>query len=516
MILLGLNLLAGVVEGASCPLPDGILNELKRIDFLFSPTEEVLSRTRALESVLLSACPASATLATLAHLNAQLHGRSYNEIPDIEELGKVYFPSVESFYSSNTLIEIMKSPISHQLLSASRKLATTLRAVIAMRPDVVYNCALAHRHVAATRVLVEKFPGELEMSDRLIPFGERLRDLGISRKLCGVETAATIAALTRSFVQIAAGHLNCDQSRVDVEHFRALLDVIDSYKVGENSLRLHAMISPLFDVLQSLSGVLTRSKWESAPRSIIKPKELILQGHIPGFACEQRPEVSESCEEEDDDRGPVDRCEIAEVVTAFEGLTDVKKVDNLRRPWLFLQSINANWHDKLRESGWGFKVSHALENLSKKAREADMKPRRNPKHCRDKETSEFLDWVDNVYLKKTDLETAEASEAFARALRGVANVNPDCSVALSVAYMTAMDVISSVMSKPVCYPEIGQISLFSQATRDDLATVTEIVWQTIAGEKLSDLLAHRGGLFQLMRRYWAILVSICFVMNSCN
>ena len=505
---------------------------LMQRDYFFVPIQSsYLSLKNAIESIETDQCSEVKALVDLISMSAELSGRSYNEIPSIKDLSLKYANFV-SYHQNTDIMQIFESGWGLALTSAMRKAAGILRPVLGRREDVSFGCAVVHRHMSSTRATIEEFPGELSRLNVLLPVGEKLRDLAISGKRCGVESAVSLLGLARGVMQVLKGidERFTNDSEMKRKVLGPILGLVKDLIGGINPIRLVAMSSPLMDILYSFVEI-TESRNFSSPSVILSPRDGTSKALIFGFDC--GPEdlkflksvisiTRRKDEKECKVLSPTDydtkfgdslselkafklskKCEAATVIESLIHLIDTDEWPDLSRKysneWLYLQSINSNWHEHLVK-GWGEATAAVLSILEEKAKKSNLKPKRNPAHCNTQETLDFTNWVSSTYLKNENVKLIEAAEFLTKAVSFLISVNPDCSVELAIAYAVSIEIFADLLSR-----ETVNESFKHKVAAQDLSSVIETIWQTIAGEKLYDVISNKLPLFRVMQRYWARL-----------
>jgi hypothetical protein len=156
-------------------------------------------------------------------------------------------------------------------------------------------------------------------------------------------------------------------------------------------------------------------------------------------------------------RSPLDIFnEIEHVILRFKNSTGDYK--NLKNEHLFLQSINANWLPYLANNTHGYRLCDALVQMSS-----------HPSYVNPPSMASSL----------SGLLTASNEIDISTLLAGF-----NYRLVESVAHLSAIrkDVVT-----------------------EDVSIIMEMEWQTIAGEKLLDLISTSHTLFQYMKAYWKIL-----------
>ena len=441
-----------------------------------------------------------------------------NNIPSIKELSR------SILVKTSTPSTLVSYPDHLALLGALRKLANVLRPAIGRREDVAFKCAAIHRHIASTRALVQDFPGELERRHVLLPIGERLRDLAISGVRCGVESAVTVAAISRSWLQVAELNRNQTRDLFPASHdpssnprlrsVSPLFSLIDRYVEGIDTLRLTAMASPLFDMLHNLARFLHVRDSSLIPTVLLAPREAPGQSAIFGFDCGEAGEKfrvlfmdwqNGSVLTDTLLKFPLPKtCEAGQAVQAFLRLSTQPAAEwpelnrKLSGPWILLQSVNANWHYDLVD--WGEAISVSLRESHTAAISAGLQPNRWPLYCKTSEVKQYREWLSDEYLVRTSSSAVNDDEWEARAVANsiefLASIHPDCSVELATAYAAVSDSFIRMLYKDK--------ALLRDVLQRDLSSIVETIWQTIAGEKLLDVIANPMPLFELMARYWRV------------
>ena len=175
-------------------------------------------------------------------------------------------------------------------------------------------------------------------------------------------------------------------------------------------------------------------------------------------------------------------CEILRIIERLDNFTEFDQIDKkLKKEFLFIQSINSNWVPTLAR-GHGIRLIQALSQLGKRFRQG-----RVLRTCHHGDNLEFIDYLNNFQKLK---ENRNIDEILYFAISNLISISSKCPIYTAAAY-----------------------SLFIYSTRvadrTGLVSVNELIefeFQTIAGEKLSALLAYDVDIFGLMEIHWSLLV----------
>ncbi|KAF4716968.1 hypothetical protein FOZ63_020945, partial [Perkinsus olseni] len=99
------------------------------------------------------------------------------------------------------------------------------------------------------------------------------------------------------------------------------------------------------------------------------------------------------------------------------------------------------------------------------------------------------------------------SSSLPEAMSLVGSVSPDCGVAVATALQLALNHYVAILVRlghPLKAPNATH-PLATQALNEDVSGLVEVIWQTVAGEKLAEVLSNELPLFELMRLQWRML-----------
>ncbi|KAF4684372.1 hypothetical protein FOZ60_007923 [Perkinsus olseni] len=509
---------------ALCNSSDPALLPLQELEVFTTPMAELWHSVKPLSVDLApyEACPVLPFIVEMIALLAQFYNKG-DQIPPIRQLSTAY-PRSTSFmvnYPPSVIwTDTAWRRVVFELLAA---VSARLRPHLGSRQDVIFECAVVHRHRAVATVAAEVHVGELRFSvpsyvgSSLLPLGATLRDLTISSRHCPPETATAIVSTARGWLQLGGSE----------EGVLGFLEVAEGWVARENPFRLLAMSSPYFEYVHAVLVALHQQALLPArllpPRPGAAKRGPSTVDRSMGFDCggvvEARRIQNEFLEamvgnstpswpQSPGGRG----CEIASVIALLAHLPadGVASVDRTHlASWHYLQSVNSQWWRPLK-SGWGLLLANALADLHARALQAGLEPRRLPKHCKSSPAVARLRDLSAAYLSTEPPAGDEGiSSSLPEAMSLVGSVSPDCSVAVATALQLALNHYVAILVRlghPLKAPNATH-PLATQALNEDVSGLVEVIWQTVAGEKLAEVLSNELPLFELMRLQWRMLFS---------
>ncbi|KAF4677082.1 hypothetical protein FOL47_003533 [Perkinsus chesapeaki] len=503
-------------EHTLCNSSDPAILALQNLEVLVSPMADLWHSVKPF-SVDLAAyhdCPVAPFIIEMIALLAQLYNKG-DHIPAIRQLAVAYPRSVAFMVAYPPSVVWQDQAWRKVVVELWAAVSARLRPHLGTRQDVVFECAVVHRHRATATAVADHHTGELrfpvpkQLGSSLIPLGYTFRDLTISSRHCPPETATAIVSAARGWLQLGG-------PGVGVAKF---LEVAEGWLARENPFRLLSMSSPYFEFVHA---ALVADHPQASPLArMLQPRPgTAKRGHgagqkVMGFECggvaESRRIQIEFLEAMVRNVPPTwsqtgRGCEVASVISKLASLPpqEVPQVDRTHlSSWYFLQSVNSQWWRPLK-SGWGLLLSHTFAQLHGESLRLGFKPRRLPKHCKGSPAINRLQQLSAASLAGDLLEDYNS---LPEAMSLVASIHPDCSVAIATALQLALN----------CYVhrllEYGRPLKAANATHplaaevltEDASGVVEVIWQTIAGEKLADILSNELPLFELMRLQWKML-----------
>ncbi|KAF4669029.1 hypothetical protein FOZ61_005165 [Perkinsus olseni] len=492
---------------ALCNSSDPALLPLQELEVFTAPMAELWHSVKPVSVDLApyEACPVVPFIVEMIALLAQFYNKG-DQIPPIRQLSTAYPRSTAfmvNYPPSVIWTDTAWRRVVFELLAA---VSARLRPHLGSRKDVIFECAVVHRHRAVATVAAEVHVGELRfpvpryVGSSLLPLGATLRDLTISSRHCPPETATAIVSTARGWLQLGGSE----------EGVLGFLEVAEGWVVRENPFRLLAMSSPYFEYVHAALVALRQQPLLPArllpPRPGAAKRGSSTVDRSMGFDCGGVVEARQiqnkfledmvgnsvpSWSQSTGSRG----CEIASVISLLAHLpTD--------------GSVNSQWWRPLK-SGWGLLLANALADLHARAQQAGLEPRQLPKHCKSSPAVARLRDLSAAYLSTELPAGGESISSLPEAMSLVGSVSPDCSVAVATALQLALNHYVSILARlghPLKAPNATH-PLATQALNDDVSGLVEVIWQTVAGEKLAEVLSNELPLFELMRLQWRMLFS---------
>ena len=313
------------------------------------------------------------------------------------------------------------------------------------------GCQNSHRYKASTISSLEANYTDFFSVASFFPIASRIRDISISRARCPEDTLISFMSVSRSILQVD----------LSTETRKSLFTEIGRSSLQIGLVRLLSVQQPVLDVLESLLLIVHNPHVEEL---VYVHGRLQRESVVFGFDC-----------------GDTNTCEVANVVTSLKSFngTDIDK--ELRNEFMFIQSINSNWFSYLRNKGWGQRLVEALQSLKGQQERLDY-------HC---EVATFV----REYISNSSQFSVGEVVAFGMQL--LANVDTKCTVAIATAFSLIQDgLIRALLSKHTSE------KFKSEVLSLDAGMLMEMAWQTIAGDRLSDLVSSDIPLFELMNTTW--------------
>ena len=362
-----------------------------------------------------------------------------------------------TIFSTSDHIKNIVNDFSYQpLLRLLSILSHTLRSSGYKKPS---PCSGSHRYKSSSIASLEsQWDTVHENPNYFMPVSGAMRDIGISRSRCPEDTLVSTIMITRSLAQLGGTKI------VD-----PLMDHIASTISG---LGLHALLGisqPVFDALISLSNVLHGSRGAFESTDSGKPGRVTLSE----FDCSNSD------------------CEVERVVKKLESVSPaMQSIDReLRKEFLFLQSVNANWWKPWNDL-WGLRITQGLSRISHNIRARDsvgVDAKCDEGYCKI-DNSQFLD----ILLTNSSLVPIGEIAKFGIEL--LADIDPRCTVAIATGFTLVQLALTRTARSHSVNPDI---------LASDAGMLMEMAWQTIAGDRLNDLLHNEIPLFDLMSLTWS-------------
>lgn len=366
----------------------------------------------------------------------------------------------ELFFSENRL--------SISFFTILRTVSSVLQRTVAGDPHFASTCAVSFRYKSSSISSIHSQYPEWSSPTSVLPIASRIRDLSITRIKCVEESLVSVISITRT-IRAVGGSSN----------FPHLISLIQSMAQQVGIPKLLGSNVPVISALSSL----VFPQPSNADLRYIGP----ISGNrrnqsiapLFGFDCSENAKKQETCESEKNSF--TKECEVARVVGKLGCYSPSPTLNrDLREEFTFLQSINANWYSNLN-NGWGELLTRNLNTLAEKI---DISTTRTI--CQDK------------YLQEIDL--SESSDyLIANGLEKLMSVSPHCSVLISASMALVHLGLIRLIHEAQLSPGIQESLVLN-----DIASILEMEWQTVAGDKLDALLTDKHGLFKIMNAAWRV------------
>jgi hypothetical protein len=320
--------------------------------------------------------------------------------------------------------------------------------------STVSGCRNSHRYKASAITAFEK-QGSLYLDPSAVfPIASRIRDIGISRTRCPEDTFVSVLSVARSMTQL-----------VQKEELRGFLQYIGEQLTHIGIARLLGIQQPVLEMLEALA----RSRYLAGTTYVLpfSHNQLHRQIILTEFDSEAQT-----------------------VVSHFKNNLNSTNIDkDFRKDFLFLQSINAGWFEAFR-SGWGKKITGNLSALRKRqkvALESDHSRFPSGQECGSTVVA------DSCLRAST---TFSIGDSLRYGVELLASVDTRCNVEISSAFVMIQRALMQALA--------GRNDPLSEALfKEDAGMLMEMAWQTIAGDRLSDLIHHEVPIFELMYTTWS-------------
>lgn len=444
-VFFGYLVLLESVLGQSTCLNEKIVNQMVSAETIEQLLQYGLS-LRSLQDVV-TECPITAVIDEISYVIVAIHN-DQKLIQSTDSLSKkivktrIFLSDFENFKS------VLSEKAGLVLVRLLGLLSTVVKRAAGSLPAFKSGCTVAHRYKSSAIAAIEKNWDNLAIPNSVFPIASRVRDLSISKTRCLEDSLVSVVSAARSYYQ-----LNGD----DLEKMKYLIWQLLVEQISvEKSLGVK---QPVFKAIESLVLVLTGALERPVALVSESLKKERSKAPVFGFDCESN-----------------QHCEVEQVLKAI-ATVDVGSVNkSLRREHMFLQSINANWWPELRK-GYGFRIASVLADLSERL------PKKSPKQiCQDKD---FVAFVTDVIAGNVRKEAM-----LAEGLRSVIETDEECTVEIAASFALIQLSLTSGTEDGV----VGA---------DFASGVMEMVWQTVAGDKLDAVLANSLRLFDIMKLTWS-------------
>jgi hypothetical protein len=341
---------------------------------------------------------------------------------------------------------------SHALARILRVLGGITRPVLSKTTPS--GCRNAHRYKASTMANLESNSERFSDKYILFPIASRMRDIGISRNRCPEDTLVSKLSIARSIVQLAG-----------LEQTYPLLRKIESELKQFGLVHLLSVSQPVLHILESLLIVVHNPIDQTA---FLYSENLHTSHPVRNLKKFEN--------------------EAAAVVSKLNSAVGSWRIDkDLRREFLFFQSVNTDWFERFRE-GWGLNLTAALVGLRNRL------DRTCPSS--DCEDSLFENFSQNYLNNSIQIPVGET---IGFGIDLLARADPRCTLLISAAFTLVQDgLVRAVTQKKNSNENITKTIL-----NVDAGMLMEMAWQTIAGERLSELLTNKHvPIFELMHLTW--------------